>query len=84
MSRHISAIQNEDDRERALERVSELSGCLEQSPEEVELILLTLTLELWELRQRTAAMPDALEFPKPRGSNTRRPPVQHPSIIETR
>lgn len=58
MLQHINAIENEDDRLRVLERVAELSGCLEQSAEEVELILLTLSLELWELRQRTAAMPE--------------------------
>jgi hypothetical protein len=73
----IDAIQNEGDRERVLERVEDLSGCTEQSPEEVELILLTLALELWELRQRTAALPGVLEFFKPL---PRRTPVEPPSV----
>lgn len=64
MLQHIHAVENEDDRKHALERVAELTGCTEQSPEEVELIMLTLALELWELRQRTDAMPAVLEFPK--------------------
>jgi hypothetical protein len=54
MPQHIRAVQSEADRDRALQRVEDLSGCSEQSPEEVELILITLSLELWELRQRTA------------------------------
>lgn len=56
MWQYISAVQSEGDRDRVLSRVAELGGCLEQSPEEVELIMLTLALELWELRHRTDAM----------------------------
>jgi len=52
----INAIQSEDDRERVMLRIQELSGAIEQSPEEVELILLTLTVELWELRARTVVL----------------------------
>ncbi len=58
MLKYISAVENADDRNRALERVAELTGCPEQSPEEVELIMLTLALELWEMRQRADALDD--------------------------
>jgi hypothetical protein len=56
MRQLISAIESEADREHVLQRVQELSGAPEQSAEEVELILLTLALELWELRVRTAKL----------------------------
>jgi len=66
MHQTINAIETEDDRERVLQRIEELSGAIEQSPEEVELILLTLALGLWEMRGRTAAMPAAqVQFARP-------------------
>ncbi|AZO81817.1 MULTISPECIES: hypothetical protein [unclassified Bosea (in: a-proteobacteria)] len=67
MHQLITAIQSEDDRERVLLRIQEMSGATEQSPEEVELILLTLSLELWELHMRTADMAE----PSCRSSSTR-------------
>lgn len=66
MQQTINAIESEDDRERVLQRIEELSGVIEQSPEEVELILLTLALALWEMRERTAAMPrERVQFANP-------------------
>lgn len=68
MQQFIKAIQSEDDRERVLLRIQDLSGAIEQSPEEVELILLTLTLELWELRERTADLTGLGAPSAPRGT----------------
>lgn len=41
-------LKTEDDYKTALERLAELAGCLEDTPEEHELVTLQLAVEVWE------------------------------------
>lgn len=44
-------IQCELDCQKAVERIAELAGCLEETPEEAELAALVEQFELWEERR---------------------------------
>lgn len=45
-------IRNEADYQAALQRREDLAGCLEDTPEERELIAVQLAIEVWETRMR--------------------------------
>lgn len=45
-------ISSDLDRQRAAERIEDLTGCLEGSAEERELIDLVLALEVWDTKHR--------------------------------
>lgn len=45
------AIQNELECQRVVERIEELAGCLEDTPEEQELIDLVVAFEEWEAKR---------------------------------
>lgn len=52
-ARHAAkrTITNEAEAQTALARVQDLSGCVEASSEEVELISLVFALEVWEAKE---------------------------------
>jgi len=45
-------IQNEADYQAAMQRREDLAGCLEDTPEERELIAVQLAIDVWETRMR--------------------------------
>lgn len=45
-------IQNEADYQAALQRREDLAGCLEDTPEEREMIAVQLAIDVWETRMR--------------------------------
>jgi hypothetical protein len=47
-------IQSNGDYERVLERLHDLAGCLEDTPEERELIQIEFKLAVWEAKLRRA------------------------------
>lgn len=49
------AIQSDSDYQRVLERLADLAGCLEDTPEERELIQLEFKLAVWESKLRRLA-----------------------------
>lgn len=50
-----NAIQSDSDYQRVLERLADLAGCLEDTPEERELIQLEFKLAVWESKLRRLA-----------------------------
>jgi len=45
-------IQSEADYQAAMQRREDLAGCLEDTPEERELIAVQLAIDVWETRMR--------------------------------